>query len=73
MAVEEKRGRREITKTAVIEAINECRALGPAKFREKYGFGSALGYILHYDDEEFDSKAFILPEPLFQVIAHLTN
>jgi MoxR-like ATPase len=58
-AEEDRAARRGVTKASVIEAIDECRALGAARFQEKYGFGAARGYVLHYEGGAFDSKAIV--------------
>jgi 5-methylcytosine-specific restriction protein A len=49
----------DITQAAVQSAIEECRALGPAKFRAKYKFGKAREYLLRDGGRFYDSKAIV--------------
>ena len=47
----------DITKTAVLEAIDEFDHAGREAFLTKYGFGPARSYFLLYDGVAYDSKA----------------
>ena len=49
----------DVTKDAVLKAVDEYRALGQDDFLEKYGFGKSTRYLLRVDGEDFDSKAIV--------------
>lgn len=42
---------------AVTRAVAEYNALGKEAFLQKYGFGPARTYFLHFDGSDYDSKA----------------
>lgn len=48
-----------VTKEAVLEAVDEFRALGQDAFLERYGFGKSTRYLLRIDGNDFDSKAIV--------------
>ena len=50
---------KDITKPAVLKAIQECVRLGRESFLDKYGFGPAKLYRLVYDGRIYDSKAIV--------------
>ena len=50
---------KDITKPAVLNAIQECVRLGRESFLDKYGFGPAKLYRLVYDGRIYDSKAIV--------------
>ncbi|WP_316528360.1 hypothetical protein [Kitasatospora brasiliensis] len=45
------------SRESVLRAIEECDRLGAATFRETYGFGKAVRYVLHHGGRTYDSKA----------------
>ena len=47
----------DITRSAVLAAIQEYKDLGQDAFLERYGFEKARAYLLLFDGERFDSKA----------------
>ncbi|MDN3276891.1 HNH endonuclease signature motif containing protein [Frankia sp. RB7] len=47
----------DLTKAAVLEAINEFDEIGRDAFLTKYGFGKSRGYFLQHSDKRYDSKA----------------
>ena len=49
----------DVTKEAVLKAVEEYYALGQKVFLEKYGFGKSTRYLLRIDGEDFDSKAIV--------------
>ncbi|MFE7559987.1 HNH endonuclease [Kitasatospora sp. NPDC057500] len=42
---------------SVVKAIEECDRVGAAAFRESYGYGRALDYVLDFNGRWYDSKA----------------
>ena len=50
---------KDITKPAVLKAIQECKRLGRKSFLDQYGFGPAKLYRLVYDGRFYDSKAIV--------------
>ena len=49
----------DVTKDAVLKAVDEYRALGQDTFLEKYGFGKSTRYLLRVGGQNFDSKAIV--------------
>jgi hypothetical protein len=49
----------DVTKEAVLKAVEEFRVLGQDTFLEKHGFGKSTRYLLRIDGEDFDSKAIV--------------
>lgn len=47
----------DITRAAVLEAIEECDRLGREAFRSVHGFGPARRYVLVHNDKPYDSTA----------------
>src|SRR4051794_35490666 len=47
----------EVSREAVIAAMDECDRLGQEHFLEKYGFRSARSYVVVRDGRTYDSKA----------------
>lgn len=47
----------EITKAGILRAIAEHDRLGPEAFRETYGYGAAVTYLLVHEGRQYDSKA----------------
>ncbi|UOT02127.1 HNH endonuclease [Rhodococcus opacus] len=47
----------DITHPAVLAAIREYDELGQRAFLQKYGYGEARSYLLHYEGKQYDSKA----------------
>ncbi|MER7541550.1 HNH endonuclease [Spirillospora sp. NPDC127506] len=47
----------EITREAVLKAVDEYRNLGRQEFLSRYGFGEARSYLLVWEDGFYDSKA----------------
>jgi len=47
----------EITRSGILQAIEEHDQLGKDEFRSAYGFREALSYVLVYEGREYDSKA----------------
>lgn len=52
-------GLRDITRAAVLEAIDEYDRLGQDEFLAKYGFDRARSYLLIQDGKAYDSKAIV--------------
>jgi 5-methylcytosine-specific restriction enzyme A len=52
-------GLRDITRTAVLAAIDEYDRLGQDEFLGKYGFDRARSYLLIHNGKAYDSKAII--------------
>jgi uncharacterized protein with ParB-like and HNH nuclease domain len=52
-------GLRDITRAAVLAAIEEYDQLGQDEFLVKYGFDRARSYLLVYDGKAYDSKAIV--------------
>ncbi|MFB6894485.1 HNH endonuclease [Kitasatospora sp. NPDC056327] len=46
-----------LSPASVVRAIEECDRTGAPAFREAYGYGSALDYVLEYRGRTYDSKA----------------
>ncbi|MFC7817014.1 MULTISPECIES: hypothetical protein [unclassified Streptomyces] len=49
----------EITRAAVLKAVEEYDRLGRDAFLERYGFGPSRSYLLRIDGKEYDSKAVV--------------
>ena len=49
----------DITREAVLRAVDEYQELGQKAFLEKYGFDRATKYLLTLEGEDFDSKAIV--------------
>lgn len=49
----------EITREAVLQALQECDSLGRDRFLEHYGFRRAKSYYLSFEGRLYDSKAII--------------
>ncbi|MEU3398639.1 hypothetical protein ACFY9C_33410 [Streptomyces filamentosus] len=49
----------DITRSAVLLAVEEYDHRGRDAFLEKYGFGPARTYVLVIDGKEYDSKAIV--------------
>ncbi|MFJ7946820.1 HNH endonuclease [Streptomyces sp. NPDC096354] len=49
----------EITREAVLKALGEYDQLGPDAFRDAYGYGKALAYVLVHEGREYDSEAIV--------------
>ena len=49
----------DITRAAVLRAIEEYDSLGQDDFLERYGFGPARQYVLLHDGNRYDSKAIV--------------
>ncbi|MEV3851486.1 HNH endonuclease signature motif containing protein [Streptomyces microflavus] len=47
----------EITRAGILRAIAEHDRLGPEAFRETYGYGAAVTYLLEHEGRQYDSKA----------------
>lgn len=47
----------DLTRDAVLSAINEFDAMGRDAFLARYGFGPARSYFLEYEGQQYDSKA----------------
>ncbi|GFN05612.1 hypothetical protein Smic_41680 [Streptomyces microflavus] len=47
----------EITRAGILRAIAEHDRLGPEAFRETYGYGAAVTYLLLHEGRQYDSKA----------------
>ncbi|CAN3980452.1 HNH endonuclease [Kitasatospora purpeofusca] len=45
------------SRESVLKAIDECDKVGASAFRDTYGFGKALSYVLEFDGRSYDSKA----------------
>ncbi len=52
-------GLRDITRSAVMGAIDEYDRLGQDEFLDRYGFDRARSYLLIYDGKAYDSKAIV--------------
>ncbi|MBE1457655.1 5-methylcytosine-specific restriction protein A [Nocardiopsis terrae] len=52
-------GLSDITRTAVLQAIQECDTLGRTDFLQRYGFKEARSYLLEYEGRTYDSKAVV--------------
>jgi 5-methylcytosine-specific restriction protein A len=50
---------RDVTRSAVLEAIREYDDIGRDAFLKHYGFGKARDYILRYNGRSYDSKAIV--------------
>jgi 5-methylcytosine-specific restriction enzyme A len=50
---------KDITRRAVVEAIEEYDRLGQEDFLERYGFDRARQYLLVHDGKRYDSKAIV--------------
>jgi 5-methylcytosine-specific restriction enzyme A len=50
---------RDITRAAVLDAIDEYNRLGQDEFLAKYGFDRARSYLLVHDGKAYDSKAIV--------------
>ncbi|MFE6224147.1 MULTISPECIES: hypothetical protein [unclassified Streptomyces] len=50
---------RDITRSAVLRAVEEYDLNGRDAFLEKYRFGPARSYVLVIDGREYDSKAVV--------------
>jgi hypothetical protein len=51
--------KQKISANEINQAISECRELGRAEFRKRYGLGRAKRYFLKIGIERFDSKAIV--------------
>lgn len=49
----------DVTRTAVLQAIDEFDVLGKPAFLERYGFGPARAYFILHNGQEYDSKAVV--------------
>ncbi|MFB8395808.1 hypothetical protein [Streptomyces yangpuensis] len=49
----------DITRSAVLQAVEEYDRRGRDAFLEKYRFGPARSYVLLIDGKEYDSKAIV--------------
>jgi 5-methylcytosine-specific restriction enzyme A len=49
----------DVSSSDVTAAIREFDELGRDAFLEKYGMGKSRSYILHYQGNEYDSKAIL--------------
>ena len=47
----------DLSRDAVLRALEEFDQLGRDRFLEKYGFGRATSYFIEYDGSRYDSKA----------------
>ena len=47
----------EITRAGILRAIAEHDHIGPEAFRETYGYGAAVTYLLVHEGRQYDSKA----------------
>jgi len=47
------------SRTAILDAIEECDQLGRDHFLKKYGYGRAIDYFLEYEGRFYDSKAIV--------------
>ncbi len=50
---------RDVTRAAVLEAIDEYDRLGQDEFLARYGFDRARSYLLIYNGKAYDSKAIV--------------
>jgi 5-methylcytosine-specific restriction protein A len=50
---------RDVTREAVLKAIDECGRLGHDEFLAKYGFDHARSYFLVHEGKRYDSKAIV--------------
>ncbi|MFJ9780907.1 HNH endonuclease [Amycolatopsis sp. NPDC101161] len=49
----------EVTREAILAALEEHDRLGPDEFLDKHGFGPARTYLLVHEGREYDSKAIV--------------
>jgi 5-methylcytosine-specific restriction protein A len=49
----------ELSRREILQAVAEYDQLGPGRFLEKYGFGTARSYWLVIDGKAYDSKAIV--------------
>lgn len=50
---------KSVNRAHVLAALEEHDRLGPERFLDDYGFGSARGYTLRHDGKAYDSKAIL--------------
>jgi 5-methylcytosine-specific restriction protein A len=50
---------KDLTREAVLAAVQECDDLGPEVFLSRYGFGPARDYFLLLNGRRYDSKAVV--------------
>ncbi|MFE4975805.1 hypothetical protein ACFRAR_27340 [Kitasatospora sp. NPDC056651] len=62
-----------LSRESVIRAIEECDRAGADAFRETYGFGRALVYVLHHEGHTYDSKAIAGVAHRYEYGRALTN
>lgn len=48
-----------VTRSDVIQAIEEFDCLGPERFFAEYGFGRTRSYVLCYGGRSYDSEAIL--------------
>ena len=49
----------DITRDAILAALDEFDAIGRPAFLKKYGFGRSRGYYILHNSKEYDSKAIL--------------
>jgi hypothetical protein len=49
----------QVTRDHVLAAVAEYKALGPAGFHERYGYGDPVRYYLRYEGDDYPAKGIM--------------